>query len=352
MRIETEIRHFFHILIEHFPDRSIRWLLQDKNNVRGLVEILASELVPLIDFSQLAPLNRSFISDTLREQESDLVFSVPFRSAAQTDDLLIYILIEHQSTVDVTMGFRVLCYMTQLWQAQRREWESENIPKSQWRLRSVLPIVFYTGARRWHTPLSLTSIMDTPEVLSRFVPTFDTLFLSVNETDASTLTKTDHPLGWLLTVLQKERASKEALRDALLTAMSRLDRLDTAQSEQRRRAILYLLMLILHRRPAEEHGELVTLVDLHTHDMEVETMAHSIIELSEKRGIEQGIEQGETSAKQAAVLKLLRFRFDSVPESVTNEVTSIRSRTRLDSLFEQVLAAETLDEINLQNHDS
>ena len=43
-------------------------------------------------------------------------------------------------------------------------------------------------------------------MLSRFVPTFDTLFLSVKETDASDLTRTDHPLGWLLTVLQKEHA--------------------------------------------------------------------------------------------------------------------------------------------------
>ena len=40
--------------------------------------------------------------------------------------------------------------------------------------------------------------------------------------------------------------------------------------------------------------------------------------------IEQGIERGKTQAKQEAVLKLLRFRFDSIPESVTNQITSIR----------------------------
>ena len=35
-----------------------------------------------------------------------------------------------------------------------------------------------------------------------------------------------------------------------------------------------------------------------------------------ERGKAQGIEQGETQAKQEALLKLLQFRFDSVPESV------------------------------------
>ncbi len=205
MAQQTEEHNFFDIPIEHFPDRSARWLLQDKENVRGLLEILAGELVERIDFTQLTQLNRSFISDTLREQESDIVFSVPFQGNPETDEILIYILIEHQSTVDAMMGFRVLFYMTQLWDAQRREWESKNIPKSQWRLRPILPIVFYTGEQRWQTPVSLTSIMDIPETLSEFVPRFNTLFLSVKETAASDLTRTGHPLGWLLTVLQKER---------------------------------------------------------------------------------------------------------------------------------------------------
>ena len=110
MAEETEILNFFDIRIEHFPDRSARWLFQDKENVRGLLEIVAGELVELIDFHQLSQINRSFIPDNLREQESDLVFSVPLQSESETDELLIYILIEHQSTVDSTMGFRVLFY--------------------------------------------------------------------------------------------------------------------------------------------------------------------------------------------------------------------------------------------------
>ena len=363
MAEETEILNFFGIRIEHFPDRSARWLLQDRENVRGLVEIVAAELVDLIDFSRLAQINRSFIPDNLREQESDLVFSVPLHSELEADELLIYILIEHQSTVDVTMGFRVLFYMVQIWDAQRREWESDNVPKSQWRFRPILPIVFYTGEQRWSTPLTLNAVMDIPDVFSRFVPQFDTLFLGVKETDETNLTKSNHPLGWLLTVLQKEQADKEAIRTVLIEALSHLNTLDDAQSQQRQRAILYLFLLILHRRPAEEHEELQTLVDQYIQqpsDREevvvmAQTMAEHLIERGKAQGIEQGLEQGleqgETQAKQEAVLKLMRFRFDAVPESVTNQINQIRSPSRLDSLFEKVLTAETLDEIDLQNRD-
>ena len=74
------------------------------------------------------------------------------------------------------MGFRVLFYIMLIWDAERRRWETGNVPKRQRRLSPILPIVFYTGERRWQTPLSLDAIMNLPEELSRFVPRFDTLF--------------------------------------------------------------------------------------------------------------------------------------------------------------------------------
>ena len=86
-----------------------------------------------------------------------------------------------------------------------------------------------------------------------------------------------------------------------------------------------------------------------------QTMAEHLIEQGIKRGkaqgIEQGIKQGETRAKQEVILKMIRLRFDSVPESVTSQITQIRSHSRLDALVESVLTAQTLDEIDLQNHD-
>ena len=78
-----------------------------------------------------------------------------------------------------------------------------------------------------------------------------------------------------------------------------------------------------------------------------QTMAEHLIE----RGKAQGFEQGEIRAKQDALLKLIRFQFDSVPESITNQITQIQSHSRLDSLFERVLTTQTLDEIDWQNRD-
>ncbi len=83
-----------------------------------------------------------------------------------------------------------------------------------------------------------------------------------------------------------------------------------------------------------------------------QTMAEHLIEKGKAYGIAQGIEQGRIQAKQANILKVLRHRFDAVPDSFSSEINSIRNLPRLDALFEKALTAKTLDEIDLQNHDS
>ena len=74
-------------------------------------------------------------------------------------------------------------------------------------------------------------------------------------------------------------------------------------------------------------------------------MAASIIEISEQRGLQQGIKQGEIQAKQEALLKLLQHRFQSVPEAVMTRVRALRSPVELDVLFEKSLTAESLEEL-------
>ena len=76
-----------------------------------------------------------------------------------------------------------------------------------------------------------------------------------------------------------------------------------------------------------------------------QTMAEYLIEQGEK----QGEKRGETRAKREDILKLLRIRFDSVPESVASRITSIRSLSRLDTLFDRVATAKTLDDIDWED---
>ncbi|MCG9128205.1 Rpn family recombination-promoting nuclease/putative transposase [Candidatus Poribacteria bacterium] len=300
-----------------------------------------------LDFSKLTELNRSYITDTLKELESDMVFSIPFHETTTTEELLIYILIEHQSTVDPMMGFRVLFYMCQIWDGQRRALESSDIPKSEWRLGPILPIVYYTGSHRWETAISLTAAMDVPSLLNKFVPKFDTLFLGVKDINVDTLTKDGNPFGWLLRVIQHEDADTTVVRNALNETLRQIQNLDTVSISQYQNVLLYLYQLIFFRRPASERTDLLEVMQRHTQDKEVQDMVMTSAELLIEKGVTQGIEQGIIQEKQNSVIRLIQHKFDEVPDSFAKSLREITDIIQLESLFDDVLNASNLDDIEL-----
>ncbi len=81
-------------------------------------------------------------------------------------------------------------------------------------------------------------------------------------------------------------------------------------------------------------------------------MFQSMAEVTFQKGIEQGIEQGEARAKQMALLKLLHHRFQSVPEAIITHIQAFHSPSHLDTLFEKVLNAENLEDIDWDTDDA
>ena len=68
-----------------------------------------------------------------------------------------------------------------------------------------------------------------------------------------------------------------------------------------------------------------------------------------ERVIQRGIEQGELRAKRDAVLKLLQRQFGHIPRPFANRINAIQQLSQLDVLFEQALAAKSLDEIDWES---
>ena len=292
MLTEKQIEGFFNIPVSQASDRNAKFLFSDPENVRGLLQIVANELVENIDFSRITPIKQSHLAETLREVESDIVLQVPFEIDGKTDDLLIYILIEHQSTVDRIMSQRVLYYMGQIHDAERRILERSDIPRSKWQFSPILPIVYFTGGQQWEEPVSFSDLIDAPETLVRFIPKFDILFLNVQEISETELWNMDHPFGWLLSVLQKDKADAETLHRTMLAALSRLGTHEPKHPAQHRLALLFLGHFALFRRPENEREDLMKLIQQHTDDTEVDNIMKSAAETL----IEQGIAKGKAEA--------------------------------------------------------
>ncbi len=67
---------------------------------------------------------------------------------------LVYVLLEHQSTVDRLMAYRMLRYVGRIWD----EWlkgqpEAKQLPR-------VVPVVLFAGEGPWTAPTSVESLVD------------------------------------------------------------------------------------------------------------------------------------------------------------------------------------------------
>lgn len=265
-------------------------------------------------------------------------------------EIWIYILIEHQSDRDEAMGLRLLIYIVQLWETQRSEYLQKKIPVSQWRLRPVVPILFYTGQRRWTPDLSVASLMDLPPSLEEFTPRFRALYLPLKQTPAERLTIENHPLGWVLRAMRAEDAPLERMSAELKATVEWLEQLPNDEYAAWQEAMHFLGMLIQHRRPSSEHEHLRQVMEKsirnRQHKQEVrkmaKTMAEFLMEQGEARGLEKGEVLGMIKAKQDAVLRLMRLKFGDLPPQFAQRVQAIRNVERLDALLEQVWNANSL----------
>ena len=89
-------------------DKAFRELFGHKEAAQELLQkALPKDIAAALDWNVLELQPGSYVDETLRESESDLLY----KTKIQDQDCMVYCLIEHQSTEDKWMAFRLLRYM-------------------------------------------------------------------------------------------------------------------------------------------------------------------------------------------------------------------------------------------------
>ena len=124
-------------IIENKPhDKLIKDILKDKNEIVNLVNKFLKPNEKIFE-KNIEKYTNSYITRRYKSKEADIVYKMK--------DIDIYFLIEHQSTVDYNMPYRILNYCIDIIQ----EWKREQKGKKIYRYPIVVPIVVYTGKTKW-----------------------------------------------------------------------------------------------------------------------------------------------------------------------------------------------------------
>ena len=163
-------------------DNAFQRLLADEHLfVRFIRRYLRQHMPNVIDVETLMPEDVyrediTFIPPELSKRQSDVLYRIRRGSA----DVYIYVLIEHQSSVNYLMPFRLLSYMVQFW---RRcvEKAGRAAERKDFMLPPVLPVVFYEGEKRWTVSPHFIDKVENARDFGNHVPSFEYLLISLRE---------------------------------------------------------------------------------------------------------------------------------------------------------------------------
>lgn len=120
--------------------------------------VLPPALLAKMDLSTLALASGSYVDEELASSQSDLLFSVQIQGRAA----LLYVVFEHQSTVDGLMPFRILKYVVRI--LDRHIADRAGAPGAL-PLPVVIPVVLHHSATGW-TAATRTEALFDPALLA------------------------------------------------------------------------------------------------------------------------------------------------------------------------------------------
>ena len=152
-----------------------------ENAASQLRAVLPPGLAVRLDLSRLAQVPASFVDEALKWRYSDLLFTVPLEGR----DAFVYVLVEHQSSNDALMAFRMLRYVTRIWDRYLRD-----RPRAR-QLPAVIPLVVHHGSGRWSGRAQLLDLIDLDpvarEAMQAYLPRFEYLLDDLAATDGGQL---------------------------------------------------------------------------------------------------------------------------------------------------------------------
>jgi Putative transposase, YhgA-like len=335
------------LLVRHFHENGLKFLLENPGNVHDLLQLLQVQLLPRIDFSQMRVVPGRFVQRDFRHLESDLVLRAPVQPPPGTEprQLLLYILIEHQSEPDRFMPLRVLEYVVMIYKRQLREWEKEHGNLDHCRLQPVLPIVLYTGTRTWNQLGSIWELVDLGDELAQRIPELEPLFLNVGQTSEHALEQ-GGLFGLLLRLVQRRRTRLRVFEQTLRQVVSALEALADADRLRWLELLSYVAALIYNEREVAEREPLLEQVtDSVQNDkyrQEVFDMGKTIAESLR----EEGEQKGELRTQRRCLVRLLRNRFGKLPAATVRRIEATERLELLERWFDQASSAKSLEDVS------
>ncbi|WP_194762020.1 Rpn family recombination-promoting nuclease/putative transposase [Pantoea ananatis] len=297
-------------------DATFRQFLSQPTIARDFMALhLPAEFLALCDLDTLKLESGAFVEEDLRQYFSDILYSLKTTSR---DDGYIHVLIEHQSSPDRHMAFRLMRYAIAAMQ--------RHLDAGHKKLPLVIPILFYSGKRspypystRWLDEFSIPAFAS--RLYSNAFPLVDVTVIPDEEI-------VGHRSMAALTLLQKHIHQRDLAE--LIDKLAPVTLADYLSSSQVISLVNYLLQAgetadadlfvrTLAQRVPQHEDALMTIAQ-QLEQKGIEKGLEEGLQLGEQRGLVKGRSEGERSA----ALKIARTMLQNgLPPSLVAEMTGL-----------------------------
>jgi hypothetical protein len=338
-------------MVRQFRENAVKLLLENPKNLRDLLAVAEADVVQKIDFKRVRLVPTAFVERDYRHVESDLVVVAPLRrrkGERATSILLIYILVEHQSEPDPLMPLRTVDYVVQIFKYQVREWLKMHRSCARIRLHPVLPVVFYTGTRRWEAVGRLVDLVEMGDRFEAATPAMEPLFLNLSAVAPEQLESVGGFFGSVLRLVQQRESRPHEFQQLLHRVVQHLEAMPQAERLRWLELLSYIMALVYHVREPSEWPSLQRMIEdsvqTDEHRQEVFEMRRTIADELK----EEGAREGAIRNSQQTLIRLLKRRFGRVPNEVASTIRATHDPDQLAEWLDRFATAETLDEIGIE----
>jgi len=272
---ETKEEYHYENDIYKKHDKLLKTILT-KKEVSSLLKKYINIDVPEEDLEKY---NNSYITKNYKERESDIVYKQKRKD--------IFFLIEHQSTIDYKMPFRILEYSVEI----IREIIKDKKGNEELIYPQIVPIVIYTGNKKWNVKEGINQMQE--ELKGYSTEIFKYNLIDINNYTKEELLK-ENTMFSKIAVLEKCKTQKE-----MLEVLEKIIENTKNGKEELYRIINY----IIRPKIGEEETEKILNKIKEKEDISM------VAELFAKE-CDKYFEKGIKTGKKQAIIKMLKMKID------------------------------------------
>ena len=273
-------------VVNHQHDKIFRTVLDRKSDAIALIN---KALNTQLEVQDIEKYNSSFINKVFQNREADIVYKIKDRS--------IFILIEHQTKVDYLMPYRILEYEVAIMQSAI---DLDKIKNKESKIPLVIPIVLYTGNKKWNAKKYLEENQEKIEGIENGLGNYN--LIDINEMTEKELLEDNSFISKMI-LIEKSKNTEN-----IVEILEKIVKITKEEDKETLRRIISIILEekigitkakeLIEKMEGDE-GNMLAVVDMIRRENQM------YIEIGKK----EGEKQGELKEKIKVVTKMIKEKF-------------------------------------------